>query len=308
LWWFAFSVNNLHIFLSCTINDDAPAPSRQSCAAGEVDQLIGRARDKYDAIMKCKDTDVYTPRQEWPVLPFPCTYGVVPEDRFVVDHGVFACMGRADVERLVNEVNKEDTFSAINVYGTIGYGKSHIIATAIIKLTTMGKRVVFLPSARDLADHKFEYVRHAVALAFVKDEHLCRDLLACGAMDDLQSLLRGQEYDLVVDQVNSLEEGSGAFKKSQEDVAEAKRFISSLRSSADGRRIIVEGFSANNETAKAQQQKQRSERDLRFFGGLNDDEVRDSLLWCPSSYCSVAVVLPWLVWLPCAYVLPALAP
>lgn len=200
-------------------------------------------------------------------LPFPFPH-VVPEDRFSLDQeNKFAYMGRSVLPKLCEEIERQttqDKILPINVYGTKGYGKSHIIAaTVLLMIKEKKQRVLFLPQARDMAAKgTTEYLRRAALLTFADDDNITSDLLDCATSDDLVRLLKAQLFILVSDQMNSLEED---LKLNAEDKSPVRSVIKSL-----GEKVLhIRGFSANNDTAKVFATTQRSEIDLPWFGGFS---------------------------------------
>ena len=80
-------------------------------------------------------------------------------------------------------------------------------------------------------------------------------------MSDLFIWTRSQRFILIVDQLNSLE--PSALGRSAENKNYTRGLIQRL---GDGH-LVVRGYSANNETARALRNKQRSARDVEWFGG-----------------------------------------
>lgn len=207
----------------------------------------------------------------WIKLPFPSISGTLPADRFALDdNDAFDFMGRLAVTSVLNEIERRDRRPTINVYGTKGYGKSHILAAAVVQLIQIPEnRVVFLPHARDLAKTPKTYLQDALALAFGRDADAIGRIADC---DSVQSLLDVcatlSSFILVVDQMNSLEEDSKLWEASKVQAHDIVKTLCDSRNCT----VAVKGFSANNQTMIAYYETQKSERSLAMFGGFEDVE------------------------------------
>ena len=208
-------------------------------------------------------------------IPFPFT-GRLPEDRFtsltsdpVSAVPIFKFMGRSEFSPFIEKLKAHPVGEAqpFNVYGTKGYGKSHILATAVVHLQSVeNQRVVFLPQCHDLAtQNTLEYIRAALLLAFADDDDTALRILTCPDEASLVTLANTKKFILVADQVNSVEESSKIDADKKRDV---KRLLDQL---AINDRLIIRGFSASNQTAIQFVVTQRSERDAAWFKGFSDE-------------------------------------
>lgn len=206
----------------------------------------------------------------WSTLPFPCISDS-PVDRFTFnDAGDFNFMGRLVQPTIYAEIKRTSKTKRVNIYGTKGYGKSHIIAAIVVQMMKENwKPVVFLPHAGDLAATPMSYLQGALALAFVRDADSLDQIARCDSVEQLLHVVKGlPSFVLVVDQMNSLEESSSL------DKAAKPRAIEIINMLQDTIKCIVcvKGFSANNRTMILREETQRSERDLVYFGGFTSDE------------------------------------
>jgi hypothetical protein len=179
-------------------------------------------------------------------------------------------MGRSVFPQLLDAIQRsiddEETLP-INVYGTKGFGKSHVIAATVLLLMKEGEHsVLFLPQARDMADKgPTEYLRRAALLTFADNADVASKLLDCATVDHLIEELQEHSFILVSDQMNSLEESV--------KIAEAQKNETSTVIRKLGEKVLhIRGFSANNETAQVFAHTQRSQIDLTWFGGFDDAE------------------------------------
>ena len=209
-------------------------------------------------------------------MPFPFLHKVLPIPRFKIDDsGAFLYMGRVAFHDVLASVRNTSVGVSpkINVYGTKGYGKSHIIVATVFMLLKEGHRVVFFPHARDFAlENPAEYVRAALIMAFADDDDALAEIeTSSTTVDSLIKWARHQDFILIVDQLNSLEEDS---KVSNDKKLCAQRILDDLSPN----RVYLRGFSANNRTAIVFANTQRSERDILLLGGFVDVEFAAYML------------------------------
>jgi len=244
--------------------------STSKASKSVVSQVMERAVGMIARISATDMTNLSNPAV-WTTLPFPCVHDHLPGDRFVLDQdGTFMFMGRLRVESVLEEIAKGG--SPINIYGTKGYGKSHIIAAVVAQLMQNPETyVVFLPHARNLAKTPMTYLRSALCLAFVRDEEVLLRIASCNTVPELLAAVEVlDQFILVVDQMNSLEDDS---KLRKEDKDVAYDIIGKL-SDVGNCKLCVKGFSANNQTMIAYHETQTGERNLAFFGGFDGEEYR----------------------------------
>ena len=199
-------------------------------------------------------------------LPFPSLSRALPVDRFEFNNRKFTYMGRELFTKVESEImNNEIPAPTINVYGTKGYGKSHVIAAVVVKLMQDStRRVVFLPQARDLAKSPAPYLKQALLLAFARDEDKLLEIAELRQVSELIDWASKEKFIVVVDQMNSIEDDS----KMPEDLKQSARTL--IQELFGASQLTVYGFSANNKTMIHQQITQRSERDIRLFGGFSE--------------------------------------
>lgn len=256
-------------------------------------QTQGRKRFKMDVveswILKAKalinvidsaDTSKLNDPAVMHELPFP-SIGTLPEDRFSVSNEdsttIFKFMGRTTISQVLSEIEKISTMKTINIYGTKGYGKSHIIAAVVVKLMQENSRqIIFLPNAHDLAKAPVPYLKQALLVAFARDEEKSKEVAELKTVQELSEWAIEQPFVLVVDQMNSIEDGS---RLAEDDKRSTRSLIKTLFGYSQ---LTVYGFSANNQSMVHQQVTQRSERDVGLFGGFSEQEY---LAWLGHHAC-----------------------
>lgn len=151
--------------------------------------------------------DYSNPKKIWNLpYPYPST---PPSSRFSIDiNGNFDYMGREQFSDVCNKVLSlsKRTYDRMFVYGTIGFGKSHILAALVCYLLRNGKRVVYLPDCRMMCHNFMEYVQRSLYLSF--GDILGEKIVNCSNIVELTRLLKslGQiEIYFIIDQLNGLD-------------------------------------------------------------------------------------------------------
>ena len=81
-------------------------------------------------------------------------------------------VGRTKFKQLVqnfDEVRCDEHYTSLWLYGTQGYGKSHLLAALVCYLAAQDERVVYIPDCRSLLDDPVEYVKTAMLFAWADD-------------------------------------------------------------------------------------------------------------------------------------------
>jgi ABC-type glutathione transport system ATPase component len=155
-------------------------------------------------------------------------------DRFRLNQDrTFRFMGRqkfAEVYQTVSNMSWA-TGTIYSLQGTLGSGKSHILAALACLLLKEGKRVVYLPDARVLATAVVEYTKEALQLAYADDQALFERIQVLLSIEDIVqfALERSSQHEwwyLICDQMNALDHFPGtANTLSPAAQMEALRFI-----------------------------------------------------------------------------------
>jgi hypothetical protein len=157
---------------------------------------------------------------------------------------------------------------ALYVYGTMGYGKSHILAALACLLIRRGHRVVYFPDCRAACDSWFHYLRRALLFAF-RDNETQQKIMECG---DAEQLLRICEsfpdpLYIIYDQKNALDPEDPGEDEVSEDAKQAVR-LALPRISFN--RISITSASANYRSAMAMSRKQDGKRKIALLGGMTE--------------------------------------
>jgi len=228
-------------------------------------------------IMKLdEDESNYSNPKKLLSLPFPYPGQKKPVDRFAInDDGFFTYMGRKEfrnVLKTINQFRSGTGYMKLFVYGTVGYGKSHILSAIACSLIQKGKRVVYLPDCRQLSVDPEDYVKSALFLAYHDNDAKINEINSCENFEDIIKFckklreLREQLY-FIVDQMNALDE--------QDDTGvslDIKRQIRRELDKMTNYHYYIMSSSANNKTMLHLMAKQTGELKIKLFGGF--DEVR----------------------------------
>ena len=203
-------------------------------------------------------------------LPFPFV-GFSAPVRFKVDtvaEGNWAYVGRTKFRELLQELKKvreSAVYSKAWLYGTQGYGKSHLLAALVCYLAAQNEHVVYLPDCREFLQSPVEYVQAAMLFAWADDVTTQTEIMALDTDDEVREFLRSQKKALfVIDQMNALKADSSSEEtKGRAEVHKwLMRFIS-------GHKAVLSS-SANYTEYLAQSVKQSSNSVLRVYGGLTE--------------------------------------
>jgi len=148
-------------------------------------------------------------------LDFPFV-GPMPE-RFEepgMAKGKWVYMGRTMFTYLVDEVKtvrESNVYCRTWLYGTQGFGKSHLLAALVCYFVAQDERVVYLPDCRALLSGPVAYVKVAMLFAWADDVDTQEEIMTLNTQGEIQTFLERQENVLfVVDQMNAFKsDGAG---------------------------------------------------------------------------------------------------
>jgi len=189
-------------------------------------------------------------------------------------------MGRRIFAEVYQTVSKMSVTTGMiySLQGSLGSGKSHILAALVCLLVKEGKRVVYLPEAKQLATDLVGYTQYSLQLAYADDEVLFERIQGFSSITDILKFAkersrRGELWYLICDQMNALDHFHDiANSLAAEDQREALRFIQRLASD----HIYIWSASGNCRDAASDNRRQNSgAQRLLFREGYN--RVRSSL-------------------------------
>jgi len=203
-------------------------------------------------------------------LPFPSVLAVVP-NRFKVDGTTernWPYMGRTKFKELLEglkKVRKSRCYNITLLYGTQGYGKSHLLAALVCYLAAQGERVVYIPDCRTWLQDPVGCVRAGMLFAWADDITTQKEIMTLNTEDEIETFFMGQRNVIVVvDQLNALTESSGSKKEMKE---RAKLHDWLMRFTFD--HTAVFSSTADYQEYLEQSQDQTSNYVVRAYGGLD---------------------------------------
>lgn len=203
-------------------------------------------------------------------LPFPSLHQV-QKNRFNFNkQGFFTYIGREKFSKIVDVVNKGDSVK-LNIYGTIGYGKSHILAALACYFTRMGRPVFYIPDSAALVSKFIISVTEAflLACAHPSRRHHWPEILKIRSVEDAIrfSDVTHEDFVYIVDQFDAVDvKKSGS--RSDDRVITVAHSLEAI-AAARHRRVVIESASPNSRSYVKLTQT-RGDENLFLFGGMSD--------------------------------------
>jgi energy-coupling factor transporter ATP-binding protein EcfA2 len=208
-------------------------------------------------------------------LPFPST-NAIPSRFSVSETHSISYMGRegfADVWKAWIKVNAEPYYrQAIYVYGSMGYGKSHILVALACLLIRKGERVVYIPDFRAMLCKPEAYLQNAILMAFPDSASSFYQNWAsqCATTRELISLcdhyrkMKGQ-LCFIIDQFNAFDPES----LGDDDVGNVlKEELCQVVNKLSAQHFLITSASANHRTAQHMAAKQTDDQKIALLGGM----------------------------------------
>ena len=235
----------------------------------------------YESIQKLSEDPAHYAKPSNAVpLPFP-SWNTIPPPFDVSSNGSFSYIGREKFALVWDAWLKTKADArhrqAIYVYGTSGYGKSHILAALACLLVRTKERVVYLPDCRAMLQEPLGYLRNALLFAFADSsssdyrEHIyqCEDIKAL--VDFCMSYKRGG-LCFIIDQLNALDPEP----KGEDNVSDDRKFsLSELLQRISAGHVSITSASPNHKSAKHMARKDTGDQKIPLLGGMT--KVRDLL-------------------------------
>jgi len=213
------------------------------------------------------------------VLPFPFLH-LVPARFKLDDKRCFEFYGRSKFRELYEAAHSMncDQNPRYFFHGTLGAGKSHLLAALACLLMREGKIVVYVPDCSELLGNPLEYFRTALEFAYdsrervriilkalrqeVVEEHIALERLS----DFCNQRLKLDTAFFIVDQANAFDDdtvpGSHRFSN------EKKKQIRNLLDTSSATHLKLESSTANYKHAWTNSRRQTSEKRIGLYCGL----------------------------------------
>lgn len=215
-------------------------------------------------------------------LPFPFSGEGKPTERFtILDGKYWSYMGREYFTTLLDEVTRlmESETRKLSLYGTIGYGKSHLLAALACYLTVGGTRVVYVPDCRECCERPFTYFQAAMLFTWANDTEMQEDIMKLESMEDIDLFFRNQPAKLlfIYDQMNGLDlEDEKHDTVSNSRKQELRKWMDAFAQSHK----VIYSASANYKARVRMEQKQTNDWKLYVYGGFSAVSPPNSTLKC----------------------------
>jgi hypothetical protein len=202
------------------------------------------------------------------ILPFPFV-GFKAPTRLKLIEGNWQYAGRTKFKELLQEfrkVQRSENYTTLWLYGTQGYGKSHLLAALVCYLAAQKERVIYIPDCRSLLEGAVQYFRAAMLFAWADDTATQQAIMALKNLEEINEFFtsRGEsgcKCIFVIDQMNALKSGP-IEQKQREDLSEKIKSFAFYH-------VKVYSSSANNADYHRQAQNENQHILLPVYGGLD---------------------------------------
>jgi len=170
--------------------------------------------------------------------------------------------GRTKFKELVQElkkVQKSCSYTEVWLYGTQGYGKSHLLAALVCYLAAQDERVVYIPDCWHLLRDPVHYLLPAMLFAWADDITTQEEIVTLNTEEEIKGFFRfHRNVIFVVDEVDALYTDRYA--------TEARLYYWLIGITANSKSVF--STSANDKQFLEQSFKQNSFSVLYAYGGL----------------------------------------
>jgi hypothetical protein len=215
-------------------------------------------------------------------LPFPFVGGKVPR-RFKVnridDERKWFYMGRerfAELRDKFEQVLDDEDCTDLTIYGTRGYGKSHLLAAFVCCLAATEQKVVYIPDCRYFLKDPVRHIILAMLFAWADNESKQQNIMELETPEDVYRFVVEQDHVIfVIDQLNALEKKENDDPPTVNKKAEVRTWLQSL---VVAHKAILSS-SANNHSILKEASKEPSEsysEIMYCYGGLTRVSLRSN--------------------------------
>ena len=208
------------------------------------------------------------------ILILPLLFAAkIPSDGFNLEGHHFRFFGRERFRELYEDVCKLSFFQRrlFFLHGTLGAGKSHMLAALVCLLSKEGKKVVYLPDCRALLRHPFRYLQLALLRTFHDDPEASNSLMHYNTEDGLvlfcDTVAEDVRLYFIIDQLNALDVQDGAMDHNNN----SKK--ASVRNTLDKITMLhlrICSSTGNYMNSRHDSTRQTGEQTMRVYTGLNN--------------------------------------
>jgi hypothetical protein len=207
-------------------------------------------------------------------LPFPFVGREAPV-RFKVVEENWQYVGRTKFKELLQELKKvqaSGTYSTVWLYGTQGYGKSHLLAALVCYLAAQDERVVYISDCRSLLENPVQYFRATMLFAWADDVATQKIIMTLNTLEEIQKFFEkffesGEKILFVIDQMNALKIDGPREKKKREDLSDWIKLFTF------GHKKVYSSSANNTDYHKGAQNQNQNEM-LPVYGGFTEVSYR----------------------------------
>jgi Bacterial dnaA protein len=171
-------------------------------------------------------------------------------------------------------VRESNNYSTLWLYGTQGYGKSHLLAALVCYLAAQDERVVYIPNCREWLRDPVGYLKDAMLFAWADDITTQEEIETLKTEKEIEDFFRDQDNVLVVgDQLNALTESNSPIEE-MKDRAKLYRWL--MRFTSEHKAVF--GSSATYSEFLERSKKRTSNWVVCAYGGLERVSHRKIML------------------------------
>ena len=114
-------------------------------------------------------------------------------------------MGREKFTELLDkfeEIREDTVYTDLMIYGTNGYGKSHLLAALVCYFTAREQKVVYIPGCRNFFKDPVAHMKSAMLFAWAGDESEQENIMAPTTQEEIYEFFRLHE-DVILSSINS---------------------------------------------------------------------------------------------------------
>jgi hypothetical protein len=196
-------------------------------------------------------------------LPFPFIDPAVPTRFKSVSNSEdnWFYMGREKFKELLDglwRMRGSCNWTSLWIYGTKGYGKSHLLAALVCYLIAQEERIVFIPDYREYAKRPVAYIQAAMLFTWADDKAIVDEIITLDTMEKIQAFFdRHRNAIFFIGQVDGFAEM---------EKREIKKWLDSLRA---WHKAIL-STSANYQSYLQTAPQQSTDRTIYLYGGFTE--------------------------------------
>ena len=180
-------------------------------------------------------------------------------------------MGREKFTELLDRVKKlriDSRRSDLTLYGTRGYGKTHLLAAYVCYLAAGDDKIVYIPDCKMLFEAKVSAMRAAMLFAWADDVKTQRAIMKLNTQEEIDKFFETHpDVIFVFDQLNSIEKKERDDERTMTKKADLRQWLQGLRSPVKAKAIL--SSSANNHSILNEARKLPNNENIMYaYNGL----------------------------------------